>query len=584
MKREAATETKRGERVARAFGDAVARLHARVGGEPDDAAIVGQWARHAWSHADAGHVCAEVPDVAQRRRLASSPVVDLASDVCEAPLVLDGDALYLQRLWRAEVQLAERFAALDAPAPLGDAAVVAGVVDALFAPGEADDAQRHALLRGLGHRLLLLTGGPGTGKTTTLARLLVAFVRLAPDARVAFAAPTGKAAARLGQSLSQHLARFDPTGELRARLPQAGTTVHRLLGLRPGSAVSSPARPALDHDLVLVDEVSMLDVELAAALVAAIAPNCRLVLAGDRDQLASVEAGAVFADLCASADDASVQLLRNHRQKDAVHIGALAVQVRDAWKAPPGAPLDLPAAIGRRPPDPAAIVEDALDAWSEVREAIDDAAPPAKVIAACERHRVLTALREGPLGSVALNRRIAPAVRRRARGAPVALASPFAQWYPGRLVLVTANRPALGLFNGDVGVCVPRPGAAEGRRRDAHDSADGGAHGDLVVAFADVDGVRLLPVAQMPPCEDAWAMTVHKAQGSEFESVALVLAPPGHPLNTRELVYTGITRARSRLVVWCEPGVVAQAALVRTQRHARLAQRLAALRGEAPSP
>src|SRR5690606_41511314 len=137
--------------------------------------------------------------------------------------------------------------------------------------------------------------------------------------------------------------------------------------------------------------------------------------------------------------------------------------------------------------------------------------------------------RGGPPGSVALNRRIAPAVRRRARGAPATLASPFAQWYPGRLVLVTANRPALGLFNGDVGVCVPRPGAAEDRRQDAHESADGGAHGDLVVAFADVDGARLVPVAQMPPCEDARARTGHKAQGAEFEARARVPPPRGPP-------------------------------------------------------
>jgi len=324
----------------------------------------------------------------------------------------------------------------------------------------------------------------------------------------------------------------------------------------------------LDHDLVIVDEASMLDVEIAAALVAAIGANGRLVLAGDRDQLASVEAGAVFADLCASASSATAQLTRNHRQKDAADIVDLAVQVRDAASSP-AASLRWPASIGRFRADPAAIVDDALAAWGEVREAIEARAAPEKVLAACERHRVLAAMREGPLGSMALNRRIAGAVRRAAMTSTSA--SPSAQWYAGRLVLVTVNRPALGLFNGDVGVCLPAS------------NVEGGPDA-LIVAFSGADAPRLFPVAQLPDCEDAWAMTVHKAQGSEFESVALVLAPPGHPLNTRELVYTGITRARSRLAIWSEPDAVAQAALSRTSRRGRLAQRLAAQRGDATPP
>ncbi|MCD6674980.1 MAG: AAA family ATPase [Burkholderiaceae bacterium] len=572
-------------RVARAFGDTIARLHARIGGDPSASRIVERWAQQLWSDADAGHVCVEVADDDERRQLGASPVVDVAPGVHEAPLVLDGDALYLQRLWRAEALLAERVVALDAPAPLAEAGVVADAVDSLFEPAEADDAQHRALLRALGHRLTLLSGGPGTGKTTTLARLLVAFARLAPDARVAFAAPTGKAAARLGQSLSDQLARFDPAGELRARLPRAGTTLHRLLGLRVNAVAAASAAMPLDYDLVIVDEASMLDVEIAAALVAAIGSNGRLVLAGDRDQLASVEAGAVFADLCASVSDATVQLLRNHRQKDAAHIVELAAQVRDGGSGT--VTLRWPRPIGHFRADPAAIVDDALAEWAEVREAIEARAAPAKVLGACERHRVLTAMREGPLGSVALNRRIASAVRRGAGASPrtstasgaggtgtgtgartgtststSTVGSPFAQWYPGRLVLVTVNRPALGLFNGDVGLCLPRPDVGTK------------ASDDLVVAFAGESEARLFPVAQMPACEDAWAMTVHKAQGSEFESVALVLAPPGHPLNTRELVYTGITRARSRLTIWAEPEVVGQAALSRTLRRGRLAQRL----------
>src|SRR5690606_24403970 len=207
--------------------------------------------------------------------------------------------------------------------------------------------------------------------------------------------------------------------ELRARLPDAGTTVHRLLGIREGetAAVRSSTAFPLDYDLVLADEASMLDIEIAAALVAAIGPNARLVLAGDRDQLASVEAGAVFADLCASAGDATVVLTRNHRQKDAAHVVALAAQVRDA-SLHAGDTLQRslvlprwPDEIALRRPDAAMIVDEALAAWAEVREMIDAHAAPEKVLAACDRHRVLTALRNGPLGSVALNRRIAGTVR-----------------------------------------------------------------------------------------------------------------------------------------------------------------------------
>lgn len=560
---------KPGERVARAFGDTLARLHGRIGGAAGSDAQVRRWAQRVWSSAADGHVCVEVADPRERDVLAASPVVDAAGATHEtgaAPLVLDGDALYLRRLWSAEERLAAAIVALDVPAPLGGSGALASLVDSLFAGGEADDAQRRALLRALGHRLTLLSGGPGTGKTTTLARLLVAFVQLAPDARVTFAAPTGKAAARLGQSLAAQLRQLDPSGELRRRLPDAGTTVHRLLGLRAGGVARSRAAPVLlDFDLILVDEASMLDIELAAQLLGSIGPDARLVLAGDRDQLASVEAGSVFADLCESAGDATVELVRNYRQKDAAHIVALAAQVRDApvvgvevREAPA---LQWPDEVALRRPDAGGIVADALAAWSEVQDAIDSPASAQAVLDACERHRVLTALREGPFGSVALNRSIGAVVRSRSTGAARAGTMPSAQWYPGRLVLVTANRPALGLFNGDVGVCLAR--------------AVHGEEEQLVVAFGGTADVRLFPVAQMPACEDAWAMTVHKSQGSEFESVALVLAAPEHPLNTRELAYTGITRARSRLVVWAEPDALARAARTPTVRHGRLAAKLA---------
>ena len=556
-------------RVAREFGRAIQGLHVRLGGDPEAAPVVGRWGTQAWREADAGHVCVDVDDAAARGALAASPLVGPAA--VPRPLVLERGALYLHRLWHAESTLAAAVRALDVPAPLappdavtralrdvsagfpGDVsgAVTGDVSAGVSAGADPADPQQRAVACALDRRLTVLSGGPGTGKTTTLARLLVAYAGLAPHARIVYAAPTGKAAARLAQSLAAQLPWLDPSGTLRARLPAAGQTVHRLLGARTGPAGRSP----LDHDLVIVDEASMLDIELAARLCDSIGPQSRLVLAGDRDQLASVEAGAVFADLCAAPLAGVVVLERNYRQQDAPDIGALAARIRDAAERGTAASADWPATVLLAVPSAAAIVDEALAAWRGAFDAIAAGAAPERVLAAYDAHRVLAAMRDGPVGIDVLNRAFAQRVRRLAAG-PAS-----ADWYAGRLVMVTKNLPGLGLFNGDVGVCMPDPRGA------------GGA--GLVVAFGAADDVRLLPVLQMPACEDAWAMTVHKAQGSEFESVALVPAPVGHPLNTRELVYTGVTRARRRLSVWGSREAIDEAARRPSQRHGRLAGRLA---------
>jgi exodeoxyribonuclease V alpha subunit len=545
------------DRIADAFAQTVSRLHLSQQGAPEDARLVAEWARRAWRAAADGHVCVEPDPAGEAGGLAAlraSPAVTEDPARHLAPLVLDEGALYLHRLWQAETTLAAALARLDHPDPLAPAAETEAVLASLFPGVPAADPQLRAVQAGLGRRLAVVSGGPGTGKTTTMARLLVACMRLRPDARVAFAAPTGKAAARLAQSLAAQLPALDPDGRVAARLPASGSTVHRLLGLGRALPGRLPAARPLAFDLVIVDEASMLDVELASRLFAAIPPGGRLVLAGDMDQLASVEAGAVFADLCASALAGTVRLERNYRQADAPRLVALAAAMRA------GDPGALSAALRElgaddaqaTPPDPARIAQAAIEAYEPAIRCAEAGAPPGEVLAAYERYRVLTALREGDAGARGLNAAIAARLRRRL-GVPAQ-----AEWYPGRLVMVGRNEPGLELFNGDVGVCLAAP------------------DGRLAVAFDAGGGMRWVPLLQMPSCDDAFAITVHKSQGSEFEAVAFVPGPPGHPLNTRELVYTAVTRARRGLRLWAGEPALQAAAANRTRRHGRLAARLAA--------
>ncbi|MBP8306283.1 MAG: exodeoxyribonuclease V subunit alpha [Burkholderiaceae bacterium] len=538
-------------RLAQAFAAMCVRLDQP---EPADeraaAPTLRAVAARAWIAAAQGHVCIRVSRP-ECEDLSASLAVTTEPAVRIAPLVLDGAHLYLARLWRAETGLAACLVAADRPGALAAPAELQSAIARVFEEVDPADAQQQAVLTALQRRLCVITGGPGTGKTSTLARLLVAFTHLRPTLRVAYAAPTGKAAARLAQALADAVAHLDPSGEIGRRLPGAGLTVHRLLGRQPDV-------PALETlDLVIVDEASMLDLELAHDLVSRLGEQTRLVLAGDRDQLASVEAGAVFAELCEARLDGRVRLLRNWRQREAPGIAALAAAIREGQ-----VPADAPATpdVALRAAEPNDVLARALagfePALARVRAVPGaDDQDAVEIMQANDRFRVLCAQRGGPLGTLALN----AAIARRVHDGPAA-------WYPGRLVMVTRNETARQLFNGDVGVCLPWA------QRD----------GALAVAFVAGTVVRWVPLAQMPVCEDAWAMTIHKSQGSEFEGVALLPAAPGHPLNTRELIYTGVTRARNQLQVHASMAVLAQAAARPAARHGRLAQRIDALRIASP--
>jgi exodeoxyribonuclease V alpha subunit len=479
-----------------------------------------------------------------------------------SPLVLtedkQGARLYLRRAWTAEQNIRHHIAqrlALPCEVP----ADLQPRLDDLFTPtsnGEPD-MQRLACEVAAQNRITLITGGPGTGKTTTVVKLLSLLVRTSPrELQIHLAAPTGKAAARLTESISNALTQMP--ADKRPHMPSQAQTLHRLL--QTHSKASQVHQ--LATDVVVVDEASMIDLEMMARLLQAVPPTARLILLGDKDQLASVEAGAVMSQLCTGSllKAQTVTLIHSHRFDAKSGIGqwarAVNADVADntpalkaLWKDAPDwlATLPLQQSIEGDATEPD-VTRLQLASASDPKLAVGlrygwrnwlallDAHRPSKtapaapcsdaqalaLLNAFTEFCVLCAVREGPLGVTQLNTQVEHA-----------LGLGQSAWYAGRPVMVTRNDYALDLMNGDIGLCLP------------------GLNGVLRVAFPAVDGgVRWVMPSRLDSVETVFAMTVHKSQGSEFAHVLLVIPAQESPVLTRELVYTGLTRAKKRLTLW----------------------------------
>lgn len=476
------------------------------------------------------------------------------------PLVLDpAGRLYLHRCWRYEQQVAAGILSRSRPPAINELRLEAALDRYFPVRSDVVDLQRSAARMALTHRFSVISGGPGTGKTATVARILALLLDVAGDSRpeITLAAPTGKAALRLHQSImhaANHLALPD---EIRNCLPTGVSTIHRLLGVqlrRGGFRHNRDNR--LPCDILVVDESSMVDLQLMASLLEALRDDARIILLGDRNQLASVEAGAVLADICDSENQAAVpvtQLTKSYRFGADSGIAALSHLINYGESAAAAELVQsgqYPDIIWRRLPTGRAFDGAFKAAVRDNYAHYARATSPEEALAQLGSFRVLSPLRSGPYGMENLNHLCLNELAPERKNDPRSF-----RMMP---VMITGNNYELELFNGDTGVVMESDGTS-------------------AVWFENPEGgLRHLSMLRLPPFEAAFALTVHKSQGSEFDRVLLIMPDHLSEVLCRELLYTAVTRARRSIEIWGSKEVFCRTIERRTLRTSGLGELLAA--------
>ena len=530
--------------------------------EQTDAPLLKQSVRMLSHQVRAGDTCLYLPAFAGQTLEEHGPLPELEDWVtrlaaCESvggdhkPLVLDrgetgSERLYFQRYWQYEQTLAARLTGLAKARP---EMPPEPWLDERLGKLPLAKRQAQAVRRAFSHGLCVISGGPGTGKTTTISALVMLLKAWRPEMRISMAAPTGKAAARMQESVRGAAEFLGLPDKDCASLSQEAMTLHRLLGFQYGKVgFRHHATNPLSADVIIVDEASMIDLALMSKLLEAVRPDARLVLLGDKDQLASVEAGAVMATLCdqnasnaLSNNVVALEKVHRYGRDSGISLLAQAVNSGDTEKV-----LDV---LRSDRYDDAQLLDVDNERW---RERLHDRVlrrMNVGALGALHDFQLLCALREGPRGVVGMNRQIENALVGEGR------IPGYADWYAGRPVMITRNSPVLRLYNGDIGLAV-RSG------------------GSLRVRFEGADGPLEYSTARLTAHETAWALTVHKSQGSEFNEVMLMLPDDAGPLMTRELIYTAITRAKDSICIVGSADVLVKATSTMTSRRSGLSYRL----------